>query len=287
MIKTSGKIFKIIRESKNMSLKEVADEDISVAQLSRFERGISGISVEAFYRCLKNMLVSIDEFQYVYHNYSEPFELAFSNSLLDAYRENNITKLAMMLDDCQKLEQGKPNKKYYKLNTIVVKSLLSYCDAEVQVSKEDIDFLTDYLFSIEEWGRYELWLFTNSVELLTVSTLEMFTNEMLNRTQFYNKLPENRKLILQMLLNVINVFVEAEQFPIAMKFLNYIENSSIPEINVYERLLFKYQKAHYSYRIGNVEALKNMKECLKIAEFLECYGIAQKIKNQIDKVETY
>ena len=36
MLKTFGKIFKVIRESKNMSLKEVAAGDISVAQLYGF-----------------------------------------------------------------------------------------------------------------------------------------------------------------------------------------------------------------------------------------------------------
>ena len=48
MLKTFGKIFKVIRESKNMSLKEAAAGDISVAQLSRFERGVSGITLDSF-----------------------------------------------------------------------------------------------------------------------------------------------------------------------------------------------------------------------------------------------
>ena len=36
-----------------MSLKEVAAGDISVAQLSRFERGVNGITLDSFYCCLK------------------------------------------------------------------------------------------------------------------------------------------------------------------------------------------------------------------------------------------
>ena len=50
MLKTFGKIFKVIRESKNMSLKEAAAGDISVAQLSRFERGVSGKEYGCFSR---------------------------------------------------------------------------------------------------------------------------------------------------------------------------------------------------------------------------------------------
>ncbi|MBP2622756.1 Rgg/GadR/MutR family transcriptional regulator [Streptococcus oricebi] len=280
-----GKIFKVIRESKNMSLKEVADEDISVAQLSRYERGISGMTVDAFYRCLKTMSVSLDEFEYVFNNYSQPDDLVFSTSLADAYLSNNVLKLEKMFKTCQKLEKEHPNKKNYRLNRIVVRAVLSYCEDSIKVSKKDIEFLTDYLFSVEEWGRYELWLFTNSVGLLTVATLETFASEMISRTQFYHKLPENRKRILQMLLDVVNVCIEQDHLQVAMKFLNYIDNTNIPETDLYERILTKYHKAYYLFKAGKSTALEDMKECLNILEYLECYGAGQKLKRQIADLE--
>ena len=285
MLKMSGKIFKLIRESKKMSLKEVAADVISTAQLSRFERGISGITIDSFYSCLKNMAVSLDEFQYVYHNYTEASDLIFSSRLSEACIENNPIKLRGMLDECQKLEEEFPKKKIHRLNTIVVKAVLSYCDSDFQIGKKDIDFLTDYLFSVEEWGRYELWLFTQCVDLLTLSTLETFASEMINRTQFYNKLPANRRRIIQMLFNVISVAIEEDQLQVAMKFLNYIDNSKIPETDLYERILVKYYQAFYAYRIGNRQAMEDMEQCLETLEFLDCYGLAQKLKLQIDKMK--
>ncbi|WP_153049720.1 helix-turn-helix transcriptional regulator, partial [Streptococcus suis] len=50
---TYGKIFKLIRESKNMSLKEVAGDFVTPAQLSRFENGKSNLSVDTFFNCLR------------------------------------------------------------------------------------------------------------------------------------------------------------------------------------------------------------------------------------------
>lgn len=50
-----GKVFKIIRKSKKMSLKEVAGEFVTPAQLSRFENGKSNLSVDTFFNCLKRM----------------------------------------------------------------------------------------------------------------------------------------------------------------------------------------------------------------------------------------
>ena len=284
MLKTFGKIFKVIRESKNMSLKEAAAGDISVAQLSRFERGVSGITLDSFYCCLKNMAVSLDEFQYVYHNYIEADDALFSKKVADAYQENNVVKLQSILASSEALAKKFPEKKNYRLNTIVVRAVLSSCSPDFQISKKDVEFLTDYLFSVEEWGRYELWLFTNSVDLLTLETLETFASEMINRTQFYNDLPENRRRIIKMLLNVISVCIEGNHLQIAMKFLNYIDHSKIPETDLYDRMLIKYHKALYSYKIGNSHALSDIEQCLSLLEFLDSFGVAQKLKDQFERM---
>ena len=284
MLKTFGKIFKVIRESKNMSLKEAAAGDISVAQLSRFERGVSGITLDSFYCCLKNMAVSLDEFQYVYHNYIESDDVLFSKKVAEAYRENNVVKLQNILASSEALVEKFPEKKNYRLNTIVVRAVLSSCNPDFQISKKDIEFLTDHLFSVEEWGRYELWLFTNSVDLLTLETLETFASEMINRTQFYNDLPENRRRIIKMLLNVISVCIEGNHLQIAMKFLNYIDHSKIPETDLYDRMLIKYHKALYSYKVGNSHALSDIEQCLSLLEFLDSFGVAQKLKAQFERI---
>ena len=284
MLKTFGKIFKVIRESKNMSLKEVAAGDISVAQLSRFERGVSGITLDSFYCCLKNMAVSLDEFQYVYHNYIESDDVLFSKKVAEAYRENNVVKLQNILASSESLVEKFPEKKNYRLNTIVVRAVLSSCNPDFQISKKDIEFLTDHLFSVEEWGRYELWLFTNSVDLLTLETLETFASEMINRTQFYNDLPENRRRIIKMLLNVISVCIEGNHLQIAMKFLNYIDHSKIPETDLYDLMLIKYHKALYSYKVGNSHALSDIEQCLSLLEFLDSFGVAQKLKAQFERI---
>ena len=284
MLKTFGKIFKVIRESKNMSLKEAAAGDISVAQLSRFERGVSGITLDSFYCCLKNMAVSLDEFQYVYHNYIEADDALFSKKVADAYQENNVVKLQSILASSEALAEKFPEKKNYRLNTIVVRAVLSSCSPDFQISKKDTELLTDYLFSVEEWGRYELWLFTNSVDLLTLETLETFASEMINRTQFYNDLPENRRRIIKMLLNVISVCIEGNHLQVAMRFLNYLDHSKIPETDLYERMLIKYHRALYSYKVGNSHALSDIEQCLSFLEFLDSFGVAQKLKAQFERI---
>ena len=60
-----GKIIKQIRKSKNMTLKEVADEALSISQLSRFENEKSVIPVDLFYEVLDNLNSTTEEFNYI------------------------------------------------------------------------------------------------------------------------------------------------------------------------------------------------------------------------------
>lgn len=281
MQRTLGKVFKIIRDSKGLSQREVASDAISVAQLSRFERGVSGLSVDAFYTCLKSMNVPLDEFQHVYHNYTQTKDIQFSTELSEAYFERNIFKLKQILKKSLDLVDKFPDKKLYKLNLIIVKATIHYCDENEPVSNKDVKYLTDYLFSVEEWGRYELWLFTNGAGLMTVASLETLASEMLSRTQFHQGLPENRKRILQMLLNVISVCIEQNHLNVALKFLNYVESFKKPEADLYEHVLIKYYRGLYTFRTGNSAGLKDMQYCADIMINLECFGTAQQMKEQI------
>lgn len=182
MKKTLGKTFKMIRESKGLSQKEVAEGVVSVAQLSRFERGISDVTADVLYICLQNLNVTMDEFQSVYHNFVQPQNTFFQNDISEVYLEKNILKLEKILENCKKIEERFSNYKLYKLNTLVVKAILCQCTKQEKINKKEIQYLVDYLFSVEEWGRYELWLFTNSASVMTVSLLEIFAGEMVKRT---------------------------------------------------------------------------------------------------------
>lgn len=60
-----GETIKKIRNSKNMTLKEAAGEALSISQLSRFENGLSIITIDLFYDILSNLNTSTDEFNYI------------------------------------------------------------------------------------------------------------------------------------------------------------------------------------------------------------------------------
>ena len=56
-----GALLKKIRLSKNLTLKELASDYLSVSFLSKFERGESDISLSRFFLLLDKLDVSIEE----------------------------------------------------------------------------------------------------------------------------------------------------------------------------------------------------------------------------------
>lgn len=57
-----GELFKQIRISKRLTLKDVAGDYLSISFLSKFERGESDISLSRFFQLLEQLDVSVEEF---------------------------------------------------------------------------------------------------------------------------------------------------------------------------------------------------------------------------------
>ena len=63
-----GQVFKNLRTNRHISLKQISNEEVSVSQLSRFERGESDLSIGKLLIALENMNVEVSEFIDAVHN---------------------------------------------------------------------------------------------------------------------------------------------------------------------------------------------------------------------------
>lgn len=69
-----GPIFKEFRINRGFSLKQIACDDLSISQLSRFERGESNISLNKFLLALQTIQLSLDEFMNRANNYKKNWD---------------------------------------------------------------------------------------------------------------------------------------------------------------------------------------------------------------------
>lgn len=278
-----GKCYKDLRLAKKFSQAEAAGENISVSQLSNFEHGTSTLTTIAFLDILQNINVTDNEIHNMFNNrlLSEKDNMLFNEKMTKSYLEKKPIMLKRLLSDINYSISKFPRKKKYKLDKIKIQSLIANFDLSYTLPKTDIDFVKNYLLSLTEWGEYDITLLDTCASIFDIGTLSKLTTQMINPISYNYGLDCTSHLILKALNNIIDIFIEYKQYSLAQKFVDYLEHKDVEERYMYDKIIFKYNKAKLSYKQGNINEVAIMEECQYILEFIGCYETAEKIYKEL------
>ncbi|WP_242257763.1 Rgg/GadR/MutR family transcriptional regulator [Streptococcus thoraltensis] len=282
-MKNFGEIFKKFRESRGLRLKDVAKVGISTSQLSRFEKGETDLTISKFMLILDEINMSIDEFMYAVHDFHRD-EL---NELLVKVRNfvstNDVEGFKSLLYFYMELNPKR--EKFHQINTILLKIRLQDLSGESYYTEQDLIDLTDYLFSVEYWGDYELLIFMNTLDVLKHEVFMILAREMCRRSDFYKEIPTNRRLISTMLLNAYITCIERMQFIDALYLEKQLNQCFFIETEVYERLVFKYAQNLYRYKYEeNTKSIIEMKKCIAALKLAGSNNLAKTYERHLEKV---
>ena len=256
-----GKVFKMFRKSRNIKLKDMSSCGVSKSQLSRFEQGESDLTISKFIKILDAINISIEEFMYAVHDFHRDELNELLNKIREFVTKKNVSGLERLL--IEQLEKKDQSIRFNKLNLILIKIRLQELSQRQYLDKEDLKFLTDYLFSVEYWGYYELLLFSNTLDAISHETFMILAKEMSRRTDFYKEIPKNRRLISAMLLNSYITCIERNELLDALYFEKQLNNCYFIETEIYERLVFKFARNFYEFKkYNNKEAVLEMRKCI-------------------------
>lgn len=196
-----GEFYRELRQARRVNQKDVVGGDFAAAQLSRFESGQSMLAADKLLLVVERINMTMEEFAYKYHGYKEAPHIELANHISDLYyRQDKEGLEALLGSDLLKAE----GQLYARLNEIVVKVALVALDGRDDFEEADRKFLADYLFSIEEWTSFELYLFMNAQTLLNDSLLLDFAYDLCKEGKSFNKLRKHRELIKITILNTIS-----------------------------------------------------------------------------------
>src|SRR5699024_2093879 len=153
-----GMLIREFRQSRNLTMKEVCDTDLSVAQLSKFERGVSEITINKLLVILDKLNITIEEF---FHAEQE-FELSEFEQLIvkmkEHYIKNDADRLLELRNE-QLKKYKKSNIKFFELNAIMLSALLKDLTNDKSKAPEMEEKLIDHLLEVDIWCHYEIVLF--------------------------------------------------------------------------------------------------------------------------------
>ncbi|SDB19377.1 transcriptional activator, Rgg/GadR/MutR family, C-terminal domain-containing protein [Streptococcus henryi] len=282
-MKNFGNIFKKFRESRGLSLKDIANEDISKSQLSRFENNETDLTITKFMSALDRLKMPIDEFMYAVNDFHGD-ELS---ELLSQIRTNVINQDVIGLRKLLHIYSAKETNRatFHHLNTILIKIRLQTLSKEDIVTEGELASLTDYLFSVDYWGNYELRLFLNTIDVLNHNLFMRLSREMLNRSDFYSEIKMNRDLISHMTLNAFITCIERNQLMDALYFDKQLKSFFFDESEMYERIVYKYAKNYYDYRKnGSNASIIEMKKCVDFMKAVGSDHIASHYEEHLEKI---
>ena len=284
-----GIIFKDFRISKGFSQMEAAGNEISATHLSNFENGKTILSTHHFFSILQNINVNMFEFQNSLNQYLQEKDLLlFNMEMANAFVEKNMSKLRIIVEELTKkleMDSTSTTTKKYKLDYIRAKSILSFIDSSYFLTKNEISFLETYLYKLKEWGQYDIALLGQCAQFLDWIHLMELTDRMISPSQSASNIPYVKQAIIQTVLNIINVFVDAGLYAPARKFIKYLESTDIHDYYMFEKLTLVYNTARYNYKRGEEYALDVMKSFQEVLEFCNCFKTSNWITTEISNIE--
>lgn len=276
----TGKIFSILREAKHLTLREVTANEFSLAQESKFERGETSLTIDKFLLLLQNTQLSLDEFQDFYDNYSLSGDYTFHDELREAHRIKDLNQIKKWLHYWKEKSEKNSDKKYFKLNYIVSKVSLA-STAGGNPTKDDIDVLMSYLDLVEQWGRYEIWVFSVCQHYLDDNMLDYYGTEIFDKSSYYKNVHQNQQMVIRTMLNLADTWLNRKKLEKALVCLNRVKTIGIPIEFFEEAITLRYLEGHYLHLLEDPKGKLMMQDC---AKDIEKYGYTQAAQELYEEI---
>ncbi|HEM3662657.1 TPA: Rgg/GadR/MutR family transcriptional regulator [Streptococcus suis] len=260
-----GEFYRELRGSRLVKQKDVVRGDFTAAQLSRFESGKSMLAADKLITAVEGINMTMEEFIYKYHGYKEAPHIELANLISDLYyRQDRAGLEALLESDLLKAEGNL----YARLNGIVIKVALAALDGQSDFDDEDREFLSDYLFAIEEWTSFELYLFLNAQMLLNEHMIVSLLSELKNKSKSYRNLRKHRDYLKKILINSVGEMIERKKYGLAEEFLTELERM-VETTDAFEQIFVNYFKLCIAF----IKSGSSMEFQTKIEAYIASVGL--------------
>ncbi|MFM1582090.1 helix-turn-helix domain-containing protein [Helcococcus bovis] len=277
-----GKVFQKIRKDKNYTLKQIASDEISVSQVSRFERGETDLSIGKFIFILNKIGITVDEFMIYARDYEKYEVVNMMSKVVKYHYEKNIdgfNELIVLNENKLKLN---PDNIFYPLYIILFKGFICKIN-ETKLSDDDLQKVVDHLFVTENWGILEIQLIGNLYEFFSTKRMLYFFDEIFKNFEKYKKSSVHKHLVMITSLNIFLKLIERDDIKEAEKINEKLKEIVGGETKVYERMILKYSEAFLLYKKGDSAGVEMMNKIIETFKLLNCDYHAKNYQEHFDK----
>lgn len=273
-----GELYRELRVARGLKMKDVVSDKLSQAQLSKFENGQTMLSADKLLTAISAIHMSFAEFEHAYYQYEDSsfFKQA---KLISKYHSNKniegLEKLLIIHDN-----NSETYDVYDKLNKLIIRCAIHDLNPQYIISDDDKDFITTYLYSIEEWTEYESYIFGNTLQVLSDSDLIFLSKSFIERDSLYLSIPNNNFRTQLVVLNIIFVLLERKKDYCVHYFMKHLE-SILTNQDMFVKTVLIFLKKVLNYREGKGTHLIDLKKYIHDVEELGHEDVAEFLKDNI------
>lgn len=258
---TLGELFRDLRIARGLKLKDVAIENLSVSQLSKFENGQSMLAADKLLIAISGIHMSLSEFGHALNQYKEDDFHQIANKIQVLHSKKDVTGLKLLLSE----SRSNCCEIYERLQQIVIKSSIFSLDKNMPISSEEREFLTNYLFSIEEWTEYEVYLYGNTLNILSDEDLIFLGKAFVERDKFYSSIPHHKKSVEIIIINLILTLIERKQFYYASYFIEKLD-TLITYQDMFAEVVLNFMRKMLTYFDDGSITIEDIRNYIKMVE---------------------
>ncbi len=268
-----GAVLKDIRISKNFRLKDLACNEISESTISRFENGVTKLSINHFYILLDRLGTSFSEFEELVHCYYSQ-KVCFWGELENAVNSSDIFLLQELVQKIELRQKQEKSLCNYHIKLIAEQQINRLANLPYNSSK--CNELIKYLLSVDTWMEYELKLFYNSVFFMNTKTISLLYRVVIKKTRHFLKTETGAQRVIPLYLFNLELLLKNNLLDSAQFFIDDLENLLTRQGYYFEKNYLLFLRGVYHIKTNQVEIGK--KECSKAIRIFKEYNDSETIE---------
>lgn len=275
-----GELYKELRMARGLKLKDVAKGNLSVSQLSKFENGQTMLAADKLLLAIQGIHMTFSEFGYALTQYQESDFFKTGQQVMMLQSKNDVDGLKQILDNYEEKESYAT---YDRLNKLVIKAATYTLDSTYEITSEEKEFLTSYLYAIEEWTEYELYIFGNTLFILSDEDLIFLGKAFVERDKLYRNLPAHKSRAELVLLNLTLILLEHRNFYHASYFIDNLEKMLTYQ-DMFARIFLKFLKMVMDYLQDKGTSLIDVENFINLIEKLDNPILVMYLRTNLEQI---
>ncbi|MCI2017258.1 MAG: hypothetical protein LKJ52_06540 [Lactobacillus sp.] len=290
MIQEFGSTAKAIRQSKNLTLQNVADEQLSASALSRFETGQADLTVTKFAHLLERLWTTPEEFVFRDLKGKTSFDLngylSMSDMLMRWFPQGALFtgnsdhqtaevirakfNAALPTLDTQIAASHDPIKRFVRpLWELMREEMVATGDVTHHFPQPHPEYTTGiqhYLMALNDWSEFDIYMFTGFMPGFEPRIEKQLFQLAMTRAVKYQDFRSTRELIFRVLENQFSLCMAWCDYPAAKSCLSIYEKRLESSTNATNNINFLFDRGWYRLRTG--AGTEDCEHALTVTKFL-------------------